>query len=384
MAGLKKALEAIKNIKIKARLPVRRKKFNEVFNKKAELEERVLQLEDIVGGMQRIREEREQTLAKLKKDLASNTKVNEELRRELLSAREMEESILAKGFTKIEGVDSHVWFSRANLLRGDLSTVSKTGNNYVVGIADVMGKGIAAALVKCRLSGFLHGGKEAYEGLSRDATDLLMDKTKIGRGTGKLKYLLSPKHLLEGIVQSANRHLHRRGRKRTNLTTMIHGVFNPKKKTFYYVNAGHDPLLVVRAKTGRVQEISGPNIALGVNPEFEYKLSRVRFKPGDILVMYSDGLTEHSRRRRLTVEEIKERLARFEGSDEETEAERKRLQNRLVREHFGIERVKAILRDSRKLPAKKISERIRDAMMAHNDYKKPQDDVTLMILKILP
>jgi serine phosphatase RsbU (regulator of sigma subunit)/anti-sigma regulatory factor (Ser/Thr protein kinase)/PAS domain-containing protein len=76
---------------------------------------------------------------------------------------------------------------------------------------------------------------------------------------------------------------------------VLYGVLDPERATFDYANAGHVPPVVFRSKSKEVEWLGEGGIALGVEDDVEYKVGHVQFEPGDMLVYYTDGVTEASR-----------------------------------------------------------------------------------------
>jgi anti-sigma regulatory factor (Ser/Thr protein kinase) len=75
-------------------------------------------------------------------------------------------------------------------------------------------------------------------------------------------------------------------------------ILDPERATFEYVNAGHVPPVVYRASDETVEWLSEGSTALGVEEDSAYKPTTIELDPGDVLVLYSDGVTEASRRGR--------------------------------------------------------------------------------------
>ncbi len=65
----------------------------------------------------------------------------------------------------------------------------------------------------------------------------------------------------------------------------------PRSNKLVYANAGHNPPVVVRAKGG-YDLLGGGGVILGIMPKAVYEQSETTFEPGDILVLFSDGVTE--------------------------------------------------------------------------------------------
>ena len=69
-------------------------------------------------------------------------------------------------------------------------------------------------------------------------------------------------------------------------------IADPKTGEVVYTNAGHNPPLVVRAKGGFETLEGGGGMILGILPMAQYEEAHVTLDPGDILVLFSDGVTE--------------------------------------------------------------------------------------------
>ena len=76
---------------------------------------------------------------------------------------------------------------------------------------------------------------------------------------------------------------------------MLFGVLDPERATFDYVNAGHVPPVVYRARSGEVEWLDEGGVAMGVEDDAEYKAGHIELEPGDMLVLYTDGVTEAPR-----------------------------------------------------------------------------------------
>jgi serine phosphatase RsbU (regulator of sigma subunit)/anti-sigma regulatory factor (Ser/Thr protein kinase) len=79
---------------------------------------------------------------------------------------------------------------------------------------------------------------------------------------------------------------------------LMFGVLDPERATFDYVNAGHVPPVVFRARSGEVEWLDEGGIAMGVEEDAEYKAGHIELEPGDMLVLYTDGVTEAPRESR--------------------------------------------------------------------------------------
>jgi serine phosphatase RsbU (regulator of sigma subunit)/anti-sigma regulatory factor (Ser/Thr protein kinase) len=76
---------------------------------------------------------------------------------------------------------------------------------------------------------------------------------------------------------------------------LLLAVLDPERAVLTYANAGHVPPVLYRARTGEVEWLGEGGIVLGVEPDAEYKVGETDLEPGDMLVLYTDGLTEAPR-----------------------------------------------------------------------------------------
>jgi sigma-B regulation protein RsbU (phosphoserine phosphatase) len=74
--------------------------------------------------------------------------------------------------------------------------------------------------------------------------------------------------------------------------TVFHGVLDPQEHRFTYVNAGHNPPLFYRAAQKELTTLKGHGIALGVMSNITLEEYSLDFEPGDLLLMYTDGVTD--------------------------------------------------------------------------------------------
>ncbi len=178
-------------------------------------------------------------------------------------AREVQQLLLPGAFPAASEIDIAAACLPAWDVGGDYyDVVHDRGGNIILVLADVAGKGVAAGLLTALVHGAVHASSHSVDEpalLVRDINDLLYRRT------------------------SENRY-----------ATMFWGRFDPRARSFHYVNAGHLPPLVVHQTTeGTTTErlaTGGP--VVGLLSGAPYDSASAQLHPGDILVMYSDGLTE--------------------------------------------------------------------------------------------
>jgi serine phosphatase RsbU (regulator of sigma subunit) len=74
--------------------------------------------------------------------------------------------------------------------------------------------------------------------------------------------------------------------------TLIYGVLEPASGTLIYANAGHNPGYLLRAVDGEVESLTNTGIPLGMFEGMEWQQAQVQIQPGDVLLLYTDGVTE--------------------------------------------------------------------------------------------
>ena len=133
--------------------------------------------------------------------------------------------------------------------------------------------------------------------------------------------------------------------------TAFYGVLNPLDGTLHYANAGHPPPRWWRSAPKRIEAVRDvAGLPLGLEPHAVFHQGRMEIEPGDLLVCYSDGLTE----------------ARNEGD-----------------EQFGCERLDGAVRESPHRSAEAIKTCILDHLSDFLAGREPHDDVTLVVLERL-
>ena len=127
-------------------------------------------------------------------------------------------------------------------------------------LADVAGKGIAAALLMANLQGSLH--------------------SQYGTGSTDLPQLLA----------SVNRHFYKHTPK-DRYATLFWGQYSDATRMLHYVNCGHNPPILLR-KRGAVERLNATATVLGLFWDWECSVAEAQLETGDVLTIYTDGITE--------------------------------------------------------------------------------------------
>ncbi|MBW7990580.1 MAG: SpoIIE family protein phosphatase [Planctomycetes bacterium] len=173
---------------------------------------------------------------------------------------------------QIPGLDIAAAYIPCFDVGGDLYSFLQFENNSVaVVIADVMGKGIPAAIM---MSSF-RGAMKAYIDSVKDIPAYCA-----GKNTEQCN---------KAIVQKINKMACDECRD-GEFITLFHAGINVKDMTITYCNCGHEPTVLIR--DGKIIELDKGGLVLGVDPQAEYEIETVGLKDGDSLLFYTDGLID--------------------------------------------------------------------------------------------
>jgi len=182
------------------------------------------------------------------------------LKRDLEIARDIQRAMLPQETVTGGGLEAYGFTRPANTVGGDFYDVlHMPDGRLVVALGDVAGKGSPAALLM--------------------ALTLAILRTLVDEGLG-------PADLARRLNVQVARHA-----PRSRFVTMFLAVFDPASGALEYVNAGQNPPMLRRAQ-GVIERLTEGGVALGMFELSTYIASRTTLCGGDVLVLYSDGITE--------------------------------------------------------------------------------------------
>lgn len=243
----------------------------------------------------------------------------ERLEREMELAAEIQQQLLPDAMPAIPGYEVLGWNRPARQVGGDYFDVQDLGDGrWWLVVGDVTGKGMPAALMVSTL----HSGLR-----------LLVDRFDVG----------------PELVGRLNRHVYEATGANKFITLLI-ARLDAARGRLGWVNAGHNPGLLCRAAGGC--ELLGPHgLPLGLLPGAEYGSAGCDLEPGDLVCLYSDGITE------------------CEGPDEE---------------ELGMERLADLLRQHRDEPLADIVRAIDETVVDFAAGRPQGDDQTVVLLRRRP
>ncbi len=186
----------------------------------------------------------------------------ERVNRDLRLAEQVQKRFLPQNVPAIPGYEFFAHYDPAYEVGGDYyDFVSLPDNRLAIAVGDVSGKGVAAALMMAKFSG--------------DTRYCILTENQPAPAANELNTLLFSAGIEEKFI------------------TLSLSVLDTEKHTLTLASAGHLPVLIRRAN-GTIEEI-GEEIAgfpLGIIPESDYQQTDVKLYPGDVVAVFSDGVTD--------------------------------------------------------------------------------------------
>jgi serine phosphatase RsbU (regulator of sigma subunit) len=184
----------------------------------------------------------------------------ERFERELALASEIQQRFQPTAPPHIDGYELQGISFPCYEIGGDYyDFIEREDGRLVIALGDVSGKGTAAALLMSSLHAAVHAQSASHD-------SLVATISAVNR------------YLADNIP--ANR-----------FVTLFYAELDPNSGALSFLNAGHNPPLIVHS-AGTVEQLASGGLPLGIKPDAEYREGRTQMQPGDVLVIYSDGVTE--------------------------------------------------------------------------------------------
>jgi sigma-B regulation protein RsbU (phosphoserine phosphatase) len=252
-------------------------------------------------------------------DLQRTTAEKERYTKELEIAKEIQKTFLPESVPAVPGFEIGATTIPAMEIGGDLyDFIRIPGDRWGFVIADVSGKSVSAALYMALCRTLIHVSGIEHE---------------------------SP----QAAIRQANRLIYEDGRS-SMFITVFYAVLDPQKMLLSYVNAGHNPPLLVRGDPPGARILESKGIALGVVPDVNIPLASISVEHGDLIVMYTDGVTEA-----------------FNERDE----------------YFGEERLVTSVCRNRSRPVQEIITGLLEDIRQFCGTAPQSDDITLVVIRVI-
>lgn len=242
----------------------------------------------------------------------------ERMERELALATEIQQRFQPSGPPIMEGYEFQgISFSCYEIGGDYYDFIPRADGTMLIALGDVSGKGTAAALLMSSLHAAIHGQVAA-------------------------------KTPLHDAIVSVNQYL-AENTPANRFVTLFVAELDPATGKLRYINAGHNPPLIGRVD-GSIEQLSSGGLPLGIMPFAEYEVGEILLDKGDVLTVYSDGVSEA---------------------------------NNIAEEEFGLDRLTNVLRSTLKLSASAIRDKVESALSEFTGTAPANDDITLVIVKKL-
>ncbi len=193
--------------------------------------------------------------------------------------------------------------------------IKRDDGRLVIALGDVSGKGTAAALLMSSLHAAVHAQAGSHDTLVETISAV-------------------NRYLADNIPPN-------------RFVTLFYAELDPASGSLSFLNAGHNPPLIVHS-AGTVEQLASGGLPLGIKRDAEYREGRTQLQLGDVLVIYSDGVTE---------------AASPSG------------------EEFGPTRLYEVVSRNIDASAAGVRDRIESALTKFSQGTQAADDITLVIVK---
>jgi phosphoserine phosphatase RsbU/P len=274
--------------------------------------------------------------------LVQEQKEKQRLEGELAIAQEVQAQLYPKLITQLDTLEVHGFCRPARTVSGDYyDFLALNSDKLMLAVGDISGKGISAAL----LMATIHSAVRAY---SIEDAPLVREEIAVAAGGAGLMLAsesrgadASPANLLTLL----NHQLYE-STPAAKYATLFLGIYDGATRRFTYANGGHLPPILI-SEDGSAQLLSCGGTVVGLFDNLSFPEATVQLRPGDVLLAYSDGVTE----------------------PENDYGE------------FGEERLIQLVRANRHLPLERITEIVIAAVADWIGDNEQPDDVTLVLAR---
>ena len=226
-----------------------------------------------------------QSLNRSKEEVEAYSKALDE---ELEKGRQIQRDFLPHRLPQIPGCEIATYFAPARMVSGDFyDFFALPGYNLGIVIGDVSDKGVGAALYMALIRSLMRvfSGHISLHGFSNFSVNngVTQPALPIQNTSDQLNAL--------NAVKLTNDYIAHEHGKEGMFATLFFGVVNGDTGELAYINAGHEPLLIVNSR-GIRQRLNPTGPAVGIAPEMKFEMQRIEINPGDMLIGYTDGVSE--------------------------------------------------------------------------------------------
>ena len=275
--------------------------------------------------------------------LIQEQKEKQRLEGELAIAQEVQAQLYPKLITQLDTLEVHGFCRPARTVSGDYyDFLALNSDKLMLAVGDISGKGISAAL----LMATIHSAVRAY---SIEDVPVLHEPLAVGAVYNSGPLLASEARGVDAspatLLTLLNHQLYE-STPAAKYATLFLGIYDGATRRLIYSNGGHLPPILI-SEDGSSQLLSCGGTVVGLFDNLSFPEATVRLRPGDVLVAYSDGITE----------------------PENDYGE------------FGEERLIQLVRENRHLPLERITEIVTAAVHDWIGDNEQPDDITLVLAR---
>ncbi len=262
-----------------------------------------------------------ETFSEYIKKSESDSSFHKALRRDLEGAKDVQQAFFPPQSLSIPCLSCETFYKPAHDIGGDYyDFLSLQGGRWGIAIGDVSGKGIGAALIMASLQASLRS----------QALHPHLDLTTLIGDVNRLVHESSPTHFF---------------------ASLFYAEYEPATRVLKYVNAGHNPPIVLRAHDGQsaMFHLKPSGMPVGISADSRFTTTTFQLEIGDIVVAYTDGITE--------------------------------VENRNA-EPWGQRGLENLLRSCSRQTPQQIIKRILDEVSTFADRLPQRDDMTLVVMQV--
>ena len=275
--------------------------------------------------------------------LVQEQKEKQRLEGELVIAQEVQAQLYPKLITQLETLEVHGFCRPARTVSGDYyDFLALNSDKLMLAVGDISGKGISAAL----LMATIYSAVRAY---TIEDIPVLREPATIGATGGSGLMLASESRGADAspatLLTLLNHQLYE-STPAAKYATLFLGIYDGATRRLNYANGGHLPPILISGD-GSSQLLSCGGTVVGLFDNLSFPEATVQLRPGDMLVAYTDGVTE----------------------PENDYGE------------FGEERLIQLVRENRHLPLERITDIVTAAVADWIGDNEQPDDVTLVLAR---
>jgi sigma-B regulation protein RsbU (phosphoserine phosphatase) len=240
---------------------------------------------------------------------------------DLEGAKDVQQAFFPPESLSIPCLECETFYQPAHAIGGDYyDFLSLQDGRWGIAIGDVSGKGIGAALIMASLQASLRA----------QALRPHLDLSALIRDVNRLVYESSPTHFF---------------------ASLFYAEYEPSTRVLKYVNAGHNPPVVIRPRKGSCEmyHLKSTSMPVGISADAQFVSGTFQFEVNDVLVAYTDGITE----------------ADNAGG-----------------EFWGERRLENLLRTCNRRTPAQIIKRIQNGVATFAKGRPQRDDMTLVVMRV--